>query len=106
VIMQYLEAQRADRTTGFERPCGVLYPATGQTRVERMTGVPTRQIERAAHILGEAATAMLLTGRGSERRRRPQMSARSVPIGLSAETAVSLEFRDCLAEGPSAKGMS
>ena len=20
-----------DRTTGFERPCGVLYPATGQT---------------------------------------------------------------------------
>jgi hypothetical protein len=31
VIMQYLEAQRDDRTTGFERPCGVLYPATGQT---------------------------------------------------------------------------
>jgi assimilatory nitrate reductase catalytic subunit len=39
-----------------------------------MTGVPTRQIERAAHILGEAATAMLLTG-GSEQQSQGVNSA-------------------------------
>ena len=35
-------------------------------RVERITGVPARKIVEAAHILGEAATAMVLTGRGPE----------------------------------------
>ena len=35
-------------------------------RVERITGVPERQIVDAAHILGEAATAMVLSGRGAE----------------------------------------
>ena len=35
-------------------------------RVERITGVPERQLVQAAHMLGEAATAMVLTGRGPE----------------------------------------
>ena len=53
------------RTTGFEA-VRRLVSSYWPDRVERMTGVPARQIERAAHILGEAATAMLLTGRGPE----------------------------------------
>ena len=35
-------------------------------RVERITGVPARAIVEAAHILGEAATAIVLTARGTE----------------------------------------
>ena len=35
-------------------------------RVERETGVPAAQIVRAAHMLGEAATAIILSGRGAE----------------------------------------
>ena len=35
-------------------------------RVERVTGVPAKQIAAAANTLGEAATAMVLTGRGPE----------------------------------------
>jgi assimilatory nitrate reductase catalytic subunit len=35
-------------------------------RVERITGVTVRQIVEAAHILGAAATAIVLTGRGPE----------------------------------------
>jgi assimilatory nitrate reductase catalytic subunit len=53
------------RTTGFpavQRICKSFWP----DRVERMTGVPAAQIERAAHMLGEAATAMVLTARGAE----------------------------------------
>ncbi len=53
------------RTRGFEavrRVASRYWP----DRVERITGVPARQIERAAHILGEADTGMLLTGRGPE----------------------------------------
>jgi assimilatory nitrate reductase catalytic subunit len=53
------------RTTGFEA-VRRLVSSYWPDRVERMTGVPARQIERTAHILGEAATAMLLTGRGPE----------------------------------------
>ena len=55
----------AERTTGFEavrRAVASFWP----DRVERMTGVPAKQIERAAHILGEAATAITLSGRGPE----------------------------------------
>ncbi len=55
----------ADRTTGYEavrRIAAQHWP----DRVERITGVPERQIVEAAHILGEAATAMVLTGRGPE----------------------------------------
>ena len=53
------------RTAGFEavrRVAKTYWP----DRVERITGVPAAQIERAAHMLGEAATAMVLTARGAE----------------------------------------
>jgi assimilatory nitrate reductase catalytic subunit len=53
------------RTTGFEpvrRICKSYWP----DRVERITGVPAASIEAAAHMLGEAATAMVLTARGAE----------------------------------------
>ena len=53
------------RTKGFEavrRVAKTYWP----DRVERITGVPAGQIERAAHMLGEAATAMVLTARGAE----------------------------------------
>ena len=53
------------RTTGFaavRRVCAAYWP----DRVERITGVPARLVIEAAHILGEAATAMVLTGRGPE----------------------------------------
>jgi assimilatory nitrate reductase catalytic subunit len=55
----------ATRTNGFQavrRICASYWP----DRVERITGVPAAQIERAAHIMGEAATAMVLSARGTE----------------------------------------
>jgi assimilatory nitrate reductase catalytic subunit len=55
----------ATRTTGFEavrRIAASYWP----DRVERITGVSARTLIEAAHILGEAATAMVLTGRGPE----------------------------------------
>src|SRR5713226_3995755 len=55
----------ASRTKGFERVqrhVATYWP----DRVERVTGVPVPLLEKAAHILGEAPTAMLLTGRGPE----------------------------------------
>jgi assimilatory nitrate reductase catalytic subunit len=55
----------ATRTTGFEavrRICKSYWP----DRVERITGVPAATIEAAAHMLGNAATAMVLTARGAE----------------------------------------
>ncbi|MBL6081321.1 molybdopterin oxidoreductase family protein [Belnapia sp. T18] len=58
----------AARTTGFptaRRAAAAWWP----DRVERATGVPERQLVQAAHLLGEAATAMILTGRGPEQQR-------------------------------------
>jgi assimilatory nitrate reductase catalytic subunit len=55
----------ATRTNGFEavrRVCKSYWP----DRVERITGVPATDIEAAAHMLGEAATAMVLSARGAE----------------------------------------
>jgi len=55
----------AARTTGFvevRRVVASYWPE----RVERLTGVPAKQIEAAAHLLGEARTAMVLTARGTE----------------------------------------
>jgi assimilatory nitrate reductase catalytic subunit len=55
----------ATRTSGFDavrRICKSYWP----DRVERITGVPAATIEAAAHMLGEAATAMVLTARGAE----------------------------------------
>jgi len=54
-----------NRTQNFEaarRVAKTYWP----DRVERITGVPAATIERAAHMLGEAATAMILTARGAE----------------------------------------
>ncbi len=55
----------AGRTTGFElarHAVASFWP----DRVERITGVPERRLRRAAHLLGEARTAMFLTARGPE----------------------------------------
>jgi assimilatory nitrate reductase catalytic subunit len=59
------EAFIAERTRGFD---GVrrLIPAYWPERVERITGIPATQLNAAAHLLGEAATAMILTARGAE----------------------------------------
>ncbi len=57
------------RTTGFERVRRVV-ASYWPDRVERITGVPARQVRAAAHILGEAATAMVLSGRGPEQQSR------------------------------------
>jgi assimilatory nitrate reductase catalytic subunit len=55
----------AARTTGFDR-VQHLVATYWPDRVERITGVPAPLLEKAAHLLGEAPTAMLLTGRGPE----------------------------------------
>lgn len=53
------------RTVGFDAARRVV-ASYWPDRVERITGVPARQIIRAAHILGEAASAMALSARGPE----------------------------------------
>jgi len=53
------------RTTGFEE-ARRLVASWWPDRVERVTGVPARLVAQAAHIMGEAATAMVLSGRGAE----------------------------------------
>jgi assimilatory nitrate reductase catalytic subunit len=55
----------ATRTTGFD-PVRRIVAAYWPDRVERITGVPAARIEEAAHVLGTAATAMILSGRGTE----------------------------------------
>ncbi len=52
----------AARTSGFE-PVRRVVASYWPDRVERITGVPARNIIAAAHIMGEAATAMVLTGK-------------------------------------------
>jgi assimilatory nitrate reductase catalytic subunit len=55
----------AARTTGFDavrRHIGQFWP----DRVERITGIPAKQLSQAAHMLGEAASAMTLSARGAE----------------------------------------
>jgi len=58
----------ARRTTGFDEVRRIAM-AYWPDRVERITGVPAALIERAAHMLGEAASAMLLSARGPEQQR-------------------------------------
>ncbi|WP_245530285.1 molybdopterin oxidoreductase family protein [Cellulomonas flavigena] len=55
----------AARTMGFET---VRESVTGYwpDRVERITGVPARDLEAVAELLGTAATAMVVTARGAE----------------------------------------
>ncbi len=55
----------AARTTGFERVNRIV-ASYWPDRVERITGIPVRQLREAAHLLGEAATAIFLSGRGPE----------------------------------------
>lgn len=55
----------AARTNGFDevhRTVASYWP----DRVEQITGVSTSKLEEAAHLLGNAATAMILTSRGPE----------------------------------------
>lgn len=55
----------ASRTGGFDavrRIASSYWP----DRVERITGIPETQLFQAARLLGTAATAMILTARGSE----------------------------------------
>jgi assimilatory nitrate reductase catalytic subunit len=62
----YIDEQfTAERTQGFEsvrRMASAYWPA----RVERITGISEHQLHRAAHLLGTARTAMILTARGPE----------------------------------------
>lgn len=55
----------ASRTIGFEHVRRVV-ASYWPDRVERITGVPARKISEAASVLSEAASAMVLTGRGPE----------------------------------------
>ena len=55
----------AERTTGYDavrRAVASYWP----DRVERITGIPVAELTRAAHLMGEASTAMVLTARGTE----------------------------------------
>jgi assimilatory nitrate reductase catalytic subunit len=55
----------AQRTQDFElarRTASSYWPA----RVERITGISERELQRAGKLLGEARTAMILTSRGPE----------------------------------------
>ncbi len=55
----------ADRTSGFE---GVKHVVSSYwpERVERITGIPEKQLLHASKLLGEGKTAMVLSARGPE----------------------------------------
>ena len=55
----------AARTEGFDRARAAVATYWPE-RVERITGVPEAELTRAAHLLGTADSAMVLTGRGAE----------------------------------------
>lgn len=55
----------AERTSGYDAVRRVI-ASYWPDRVERITGVPAADLSKAAHMLGEAATAMILTARGAE----------------------------------------
>jgi len=54
-----------ERTEGFDRVKAVAATYWPE-RVERLIGVPEAQLVRAAHMLGTATSAMILTARGAE----------------------------------------
>lgn len=54
-----------ERTEGFDRVRSVVATYWPE-RVERITGVPEAHLIQAAHLLGSAKTAMVLTARGAE----------------------------------------
>ena len=72
IDQDYIDA----RTEGFEHIKGTITTYWPE-RVERITGVPQRELERAAHILGAAKTAMVLTGRGTEQQAQGVNNVRS-----------------------------
>nr|MDQ2731821.1 molybdopterin oxidoreductase family protein [Armatimonadota bacterium] len=55
----------ASRTVGFDEVRRVV-ASYWPDRVERITGVPVKQMVEAANLLGNAKTAMVLTARGPE----------------------------------------
>ena len=55
----------AERTEGFDRVRAAVATYWPE-RVERITGVAEAELTRAAHLLGDADSAMILTGRGLE----------------------------------------
>ena len=55
----------ANRTHGFESVRQVA-SSYWPSRVERITGIPEQHLQRAARLLGQAKTAMVLSGRGPE----------------------------------------
>lgn len=59
------EAYIAARTVGFEAARQAVL-AVHPAHVERVTGVPIEKQRRAVRLLGEAESAMLLSGRGPE----------------------------------------
>jgi assimilatory nitrate reductase catalytic subunit len=61
IDQRYIE----QRTAGWESLQRVL-AAYWPERVEGLTGVPAQQLVQAAHLLGKAGTAMILSARGTE----------------------------------------
>jgi len=55
----------AERTSGFDAVRRIV-SGYWPERVERITGVPVPALREAAGILGQASTALVLTGRGAE----------------------------------------
>ena len=70
------ESYIAERTEGFDqaKPIAAAY---WPERVERITGVSETQLMQAAHMLGKAESAMVLTARG------PEQQAQGVNNALS-----------------------
>ena len=65
-----------ERTEGFEHIKGTITTYWPE-RVERITGVPERELEKAAQMLGAAGSAMILTGRGTEQQAQGVNNVRS-----------------------------
>ncbi len=62
LIDEHFIATRTEGWQAVRRVVASYWP----DRVERETGVPAAQINEAAHLIGEAATAIILSGRGAE----------------------------------------
>jgi len=72
IDQDYIE-QRTEGFEGVKSTIATYWPE----RVERITGVPEQELERAAHMLGAAKTAMVLTGRGTEQQAQGVSNVRS-----------------------------
>ncbi len=59
----------AQRTSHFEA-ARAMAAAYWPERVERLTGVPERDLTEVAHLLGQARSVIILTGRGVEQQRQ------------------------------------